>query len=78
MVRRTISLPKAVDDLVSQAAGDNESYSAAAARLIEVGARALRRGRVPAWIGAGRSKGPKDFARHYERYLEEALKLRDP
>jgi hypothetical protein len=74
MVRRTISLPKAIDDLVSEAAEDRESYSAAAARLIEAGARAFKRGSVPAWIGAGRSRGPKDFARRYERYVEEALK----
>lgn len=76
MVRRTISLPKAIDDMVSDAAEDQESYSAAAARLIEAGARALRKGRVPAWIGAGRSTGPKDFARRYERYIEEAFKQR--
>jgi hypothetical protein len=76
MVRRTISLPRAIDDLVREAVEGGESYSAAAARLIEVGARALRRDAVPAWIGAGRSRGPKDFARRYERYLEEALRSR--
>ena len=72
MVRRTISLPKAIDDLVREEAKDGP-YSAAAARLIEAGARALKRGTVPAWIGAGRSRGPRDFARYYERYVEEAL-----
>lgn len=76
MVRRTISIPKAIDDLVSDAADDEESYSAAAARLIEAGARALKKGRVPAWIGAGLGTGPSDFARRYEHYIDEAFKQR--
>jgi hypothetical protein len=72
IARRTIRLPKPIDDLVIDTAQDGESYSAAAARLIEAGARALRRGTVPAWIGAGQSRGPKDFARRYERNVGEA------
>lgn len=77
MVRRTISLPKAVDDIVRGTAEDGESYSSAVARLVHAGALALKKGEVPAWIGSGRSrKGPRDFARHYERYIREAFKLR--
>ncbi|MGH2499993.1 MAG: hypothetical protein ACRDF0_07900 [Candidatus Limnocylindria bacterium] len=73
MTRRTISVPGAVDDLVREVAEDGESYSAAVSRLIEAGARALKKGRRPAWLGMGRSGGPKDFARHHERYVREAL-----
>lgn len=54
------------------------SYSAAVARLIEASARALKRGTVPGWIGAGRSRGTRDFARHHERYVEDALRVRRP
>lgn len=74
MPRRTLSLPKAIDDIVSSVAEEGESYSAAAARLIEAGARQLRRSHRPAWIGAGSSKGvPRDFARNYEQYMVELL-----
>lgn len=74
MPRRTVSLPKAVDDVVREIAEkDGQSYSAAVARLIEAGARALRRGRAPSYIGAF-SGGPRDFGLRAERYLREAAK----
>ncbi|MFN2521353.1 MAG: hypothetical protein ABR525_09945 [Candidatus Limnocylindria bacterium] len=74
MPRRTLSLPKAVDDIITSVAHEGESYSAAAARLIEAGARQLRRGHRPPWIGAGSAKSlPKDFARNYEEYMAQWL-----
>ena len=73
MPRRTVSLPSAVDELVHEIAEDGESYSATVARLLEAGARATRAGRRPKYVGSGRSGGPRDLARHYERYVAEAL-----
>ncbi len=76
VVRRTVSLPEAVDETVRTAAAEGESYSRAAARLIEAGARALGRGRRPAWIGSGRS-GERDLGLRAEHYLRESLRLAD-
>ena len=76
VVRRTISLPEAVDETVRAAAERGEPYSRTVARLIETGARALRKGRRPAWIGAGRS-GERDLGLRAEHYLRESLRLAD-
>ncbi len=71
--RRTISLTEAVDETVRAAARDGESYSATIARLVEAGARALKAGRAPSWVGSGES-GVKDLGVNSERYIREALR----
>jgi len=71
--RRTVSLPQSVDDLVHRVAEEGESYSAAVARLVEAGARATRTAARPRYVGSAANLGPRDFARHYERYVDEAL-----
>lgn len=76
MVRRTISLPEAVDETVKDCAERGEPYSRTVARLIESGARALRGGRRPAWIGSGRS-GLPDLGLRAEHYLREAFRRAD-
>ncbi len=73
-MRRTVSLPKSIDDLVRDAARDEESYSAALARLVEAGAKALRTKRRSAWIGAG--EGPRDLSLRAEHYLRESIRRR--
>ena len=75
VVRRTISLPKTVDETV-KAAEEGEPYSKTVARLIEMGARRLRKGDRPAWIGSGRS-GVRDLGLRAEFYLREALRDAD-
>jgi hypothetical protein len=71
--RRTISLPESVDETVRNAAQDGESYSAAVARLVEAGVRALDAGNVPSWIASGAS-GLQDLGVNSERYIREALR----
>lgn len=73
VVRRTISLPEAVDETVKASAEASESYSRTVARLIEAGARALRRGKRPAWIGSFDS-GLPDLGLRAEHYLREAFR----
>jgi hypothetical protein len=68
VVRRTVSLPDAVDERIRLAAEEGESYSAAVTRLVEEGLRAEEgRGHRPAWIGSG--DGPTDLGRRAEEYL---------
>lgn len=74
-MRRTISLPKATDDLVRESRRDDESYSAALRRLVEAGVRAAGSRRRPAWIGSG--EGPTDLGRRVEHYLRAAARRRD-
>lgn len=69
MVRRTVSLPEAVDRRVRDAAGDDESFSAAVARLLEAGLRAVQGKHRPDWIGSG--EGPDDLGRRAEEYLRQ-------
>lgn len=76
MVRRTISLPDAVDETVKASAERGEPYSRTVARLIESGARALHTGRRPAWIGSFRS-GLPDLGLRAEHYLRESLRRAD-
>jgi hypothetical protein len=71
MVRRTISLPESTDSLVRQLAGEDESFSAAVARLIEAGADSLRSGRKPRYVASG--AGPADLGRRAEDYLKKLV-----
>jgi hypothetical protein len=69
MPRRTIHLPKSVDELIRRMARPGESYSATVARLVEEGVRAGEGGDRMSWIGAG--EGPGDLGENAERYLAE-------
>ena len=69
MIRRTVSLPESVDTLVRGLAREGESYSAALARLVEEGARALKSPRRLAFIGS--FDGPGDLGIRAEEYLKE-------
>lgn len=69
MARRTLSLPDSVEAMVRERADEGESFSAAAARLIQAGARAGGGKRVPRYVASG--KGPRDLGRMAERYLRE-------
>lgn len=69
MVRRTVSLPDAVDKKVRDVAGDDESFSAAVARLLEAGLRATGGQHRPDWVGSG--EGPNDLGRRAEEYLRQ-------
>jgi hypothetical protein len=74
MARRTVSLPDHTDALVRRMARDDESFSAAVARLIEAGARALEGRRSPSYVGVG--DGPDDLGRRAEAYLKELVSSR--
>lgn len=74
MVRRTVSLPETVDSLVREMAQEGESFSAAVARLIEAGARALRSGRRPRYVASG--TGPEDLGRKADEYLRKLVRGR--
>ena len=69
MIRRTVSIPESVDSLVRRLARDGESYSAALARLIEQGARSMKAGKAPLYVGSG--EGPGDLSERAEEYLRE-------
>ncbi len=69
VVRRTVSIPDALDARVRDHAQDGESFSAAVARLIEDGLRATAGSARPAWIGSG--EGPGDLGLLAEKYLRE-------
>lgn len=72
MVRRTISLPTAIDDKIRRIAEEEGSYSAAVARLVEEGAKRTGREPRPGWIGSG--EGPSDLGRNAEKYLREPVR----
>ena len=72
MPRRTIHLPKSVDELIRRMARPGESYSATVARLVEEGVRAGEEGERMAWIGAG--EGPGDLGEDAERHLAELVR----
>lgn len=76
MVRRTISLPEAVDETVKACAERDEPYSRTVTRLIQAGARALKKGRRPEWIGSF-SSGLPDLGLRAEHYLIEAIRRAD-
>jgi hypothetical protein len=73
MVRRTVNLPDAVDEQVREAAEEGESYSAAVARLLQLGIKAAGRRRRPAWVGSG--EGPSDLGRRAEEYLRKPVRM---
>lgn len=72
--RRTISLPRSVEDLARESAREGESFSATVARLIEQGARAQRGARQPRYVASG--DGPEDLGQATERYLHELVEAR--
>ena len=71
MIRRTVSLPESVDALVREFARESGSYSAAVARLVEEGGRALRSGKKPRFVGA--AAGPGDLGLLAEEYLRDPV-----
>lgn len=73
MVRRTVTLPEAVDKRVRELARDGESFSAAVARLVEEGMRAIDEGRVPSYVGIAEG-GPGDLGLNTEKYLDEIFR----
>ncbi len=72
VVRRTISLPAAVDAKVRRLAEEEGSYSAAVARLVEEGARKAGRNDEPDWIGS--FEGPADLSENLDKYIRQALR----
>jgi hypothetical protein len=72
MVRRTITLPESTDALIRASALERESFSAAATRLIEAGARSVA-ARPPRFVASG--EGPEDLGVNAERYLRELIDL---
>jgi hypothetical protein len=75
VVRRTITLPEDVEKRVRDAAGEDESFSAAVARLLEAGLSG--QGKRLAWIGSGDSGDP-DLAFRVEEVLAELAAEADP
>jgi len=67
MARRTINLPEHTEALVRDLAHEGESFSAAACRLIEAGARSVQGAKRPSYVAAG--EGPTDLGRQAEEYL---------
>ncbi|MGZ6494238.1 MAG: hypothetical protein ACXVEX_13085 [Actinomycetota bacterium] len=74
MARRTLNLPESVVQLVQERAREGESFSAAASRLIEAGARATSARKRPRYVASG--EGPTDLGRAAERYLREPVASR--
>lgn len=78
MVRRTISLPAAVDEKIRKIAEEEGSYSAAVARLVEDASKRTKSGERPGYIGSVDDPDlPRDFARNYEKYMKDALRRID-
>ncbi len=71
MARRTIHIPDGTDALVRELAREGESFSATVTRLIEAGAKSLKRGRVPSYVASG--DGPDDLGHKAEAYLSELV-----
>lgn len=74
MVRRTVNLPEAIDEQVRAVVEEGESYSAAVARLLELGVKSSGGGRRQAWVGSG--EGPEDLGRRAEQYLRDPVTSR--
>ena len=72
MVRRTISLPPAVDAKIRKIADEEGSYSAAVVRLVEQGSKRAGKEEVPDWIGS--FEGPPDLSENLDKYIREALR----
>jgi hypothetical protein len=71
MARRTIHIPEGTEALVRELALEGESFSATVTRLIDAGAKTLKRGRVPSYVASG--DGPDDLGRKAETYLRELV-----
>lgn len=74
-MRRTISLPTAVDEKIRKIAEEEGSYSAAVARLVEDASKRMKSTERPSYIGSVDDPDlPRDYARNYEKYMKDALK----
>ena len=67
MPRRTIYLPDRIEELVREHQLGDESFSATAVRLIELGALDDDREDWPEWIGS--IEGPGDWGINFEKYI---------
>ena len=74
MARRTLNIPDSVVALVIDHAEEGESFSAAASRLIQAGARAGGTRKRPRYVASG--SGPRDLGRLAEDYLRETVSAR--
>lgn len=74
MARRTLNIPESIEQLVREKSEAGESFSAAAARLIEKGARSAGERKRPRYVASGR--GPRDLGRMAERYLGKPVTSR--
>jgi hypothetical protein len=74
VARRTLSLPDSIEELVRDNARAGESFSAAASRLIQAGARLAGSRKAPRYIASG--QGPRDLGRLAEHYLGEPVSAR--
>jgi hypothetical protein len=74
MARRTLNLPDSVVALVLEHTEEGESFSAAASRLIQAGARTGGARKRPRYVASG--SGPRDLGRLAERYLRETVRAR--
>jgi len=75
VVRRTISVPPAIDAKIRKIAEEEGSYSAAVARIVEDASKRIRPVERPSYIGSvDDPELPRDFARNYEKYMKDALK----
>jgi hypothetical protein len=73
VVRRTVTLPDSTDQRVRELANEGESFSAAVARLLDEGARAVKAKPVPSYVRSGDS-GLGDLGINAEKYLDEILR----
>lgn len=75
MVRRTITLPGGLDSRIREAAYEDESFSAAVARLLEEGLKSTSD--RPDWIGSFDS-GDGTLSMRVEEILDEIAETADP
>jgi hypothetical protein len=71
MARRTLNLSDSIEELIREHAREGESFSAAAARLIQEGAARQGSRKPPRYVGAG--SGPRDLGRLAEKYLRDLV-----
>lgn len=72
MIRRTISIPDSIDQMVQEHADRAGSYSAAVVRLLEAGSKLSNPRRRPSYMATG--DGPRDLGVAAERYLKLATR----
>ena len=75
MVRRTITLPEGLDSRIRDAAYEDESFSAAVARLLDDGLRSTSD--RPDWIGSVAGDDPT-ISMRVEEILDEIAAEADP